>query len=157
MSPAETRFSYVVDTSVVVKWFLTREEADLTKARQLRDAYLQRKCALRAPDLLFLEVGNVLTAGRKLTPSDALESLQYLRGLDLKIEGFRWATFAKAVEIASECGITVYDSYFLALALESSSILITADEVFLKKARAYTSWILSLRRLRLPAWSQQRL
>jgi predicted nucleic acid-binding protein len=52
------------------------------------------------------------------------------------------------IQIASTCNATIYDSYFLALALETDSVLITADEVFLLKAR-HLPKITSLRLLQL--------
>jgi predicted nucleic acid-binding protein len=72
-----------------------------------------------------------------------------MRRLDLALEAFRWAILAKAVEIASSCEAAVYDSYFLALALDSDSILVIADEAFVGRARRYAS-VIPLSRLRVP-------
>ena len=49
----------------------------------------------------------------------------------------QWSTLQSAVEIASASDATVYDAYYLALALESGGVLVTADEKFLRKARRY--------------------
>jgi predicted nucleic acid-binding protein len=45
--------------------------------------------------------------------------------------------------------VTVYDSCFLAVAIESDALLVTADEAFLRKVGAHLN-ITSLRNLRLP-------
>lgn len=140
---------YVVDSSVALKWFSYRDEPDLRQARNLREAYIDGRCILRAPDLLLLELANALKAGLRLRASEVLQVLVDFRGLAIRLEAFRWSTLAKAVEIASASDATVYDSYFLALALESNSVLVTADEAFLRKTRRYPS-IISLRRLRIP-------
>lgn len=104
---------------------------------------------LRAPDLLLWEVANALTLGRRLKPADVAEALTHLRGLDLDLKSVQWSTLQSAVEIATAAEATVYDAYYLALALESGGVLVTADEKFLRKARRYPS-IVSLAQLRLP-------
>lgn len=148
MTATPRGLAYVVDTSVALKWFLIRDEPHHQQARQLREAYLKGQCILRAPELLAFELANVLKSGKRLTSPEVIEAVHQLRELDLQLEAFRWTTLAKAVEIASACDTTVYDSYFLAMALESDSILVTADEVFLRKTRRYPG-IVSLRQLRL--------
>jgi len=55
----------------------------------------------------------------------------------------------KAVEIASACGAAIYDAYFLAVAIGSGSVLITADHAFLRKANHMPN-ILDLRLLKFP-------
>lgn len=150
MSPGPARPAFVVDTSVAVKWVLERDEAFQVQALRLLEAYLKGRCVLRAPELLVFEVANALRLGRKKEPSVVLEALEYLRELGLHLEPLRWTTLSKTVEIASSCEATVYDSYFLAMALESDSILVTADELFLRKARRYPG-IVSLSTLSLPA------
>ena len=104
---------------------------------------------LRAPELLLLEVANALTLGRRLKPAEVSEALTHLRGLDLDLRSVQWSTLRSAVEIATAADATVYDAYYLALALESGSVLVTADEKFLRNARRYPS-IVSLAQFQLP-------
>lgn len=141
--------SYVVDTSVAVKWYVERDEANVKEALRLLDSFRNRRCVLRAPELLLFEVANALASSR-IEPSVLLEALDHLRALEIELEGVRWQTLTKAVEIALACDATVYDSYFLALALETDSVLVTADRAFLRRARSYSE-ITSLESLRLPS------
>jgi len=104
---------------------------------------------LRAPDLLLWEVANALTLGRRLKPADVSEALTHLRGLDLDLKNVQWSTLQSAVMIAAATDATVYDAYYLALALESGGVLVTADERFLRNARRYPG-IVSLTQLQLP-------
>ncbi len=104
---------------------------------------------LRAPEFLLWELANVLAIGHKLRPSAVSEALTHLHGLELDLEGVQWSTLQRAVEIASTSDTTVYDAYFLAVALESDCVLVTADEAFLRKTRRFPG-IISLTRLRLP-------
>jgi predicted nucleic acid-binding protein len=138
-----------VDTSVALKWYVQRGEADVTKAFQLLEAYGRGACGLRAPDLLLWEIANALTIGHKLHPPRVSEALIHLRELGLVLSPMQWSTLESAVEIASKSGATVYDAYYLALALESGGVLVTADEKFLRKARRYPG-IVSLNQLQVP-------
>ncbi len=147
--PAKAKPGLVVDTSVAVKWFVEEQEADVLRARQLQDAYLEGRCILFAPELLLFELANALKAGRRFKTSEVLKAVRFVLDLELRLQGFRLSTLAKAVEIAALCQVPVYDSYFLAMALESDSVLVTADDAFFRKARHYPS-IVPLRQLRLP-------
>jgi len=64
----------ILDTSVVLKWFLEKDEADVAQARQLRQAHLSGRCLLRAPDLLLIEIANALTVGHRSSIFDPRQS-----------------------------------------------------------------------------------
>ncbi len=147
MSGAAGVPSYVLDTSVVLKWFREAGEAQVAEARQLRGAYLRGDCLLRAPDFLFLEVANALTAGHRSSSDKVKDALTNLDDIDLQIEPLRRSTLLRAVDLAVSLGVTVYDSYFLALAEQTGSQLLTADEKFLRRARP-NPHLLALRDLR---------
>ena len=149
MTPPLSFPSYVVDASVALKWYVQRGEADVKKAFQLLELYGRGQCVLRAPELLLLEVANALTLGHRLKLSDISEALAHLRGLDLDLRSLQWTTLQSALEIASASDETVYDAYYLALALESGAVLVTSDEKFSRKARRYPG-IVTLAQLQLP-------
>lgn len=144
------RPSFVVDTSVAMKWFVESQEADVETALRLLEAHRRRRCTLRAPEFLAVEVANALMTRRELTLTDVVQALTHLRELDLGFLTLGWATLAEALQISHACGAAVYDCYFLALALETGSHLVTADEAFLRKAARYAVAV-SLHKLRLPA------
>jgi predicted nucleic acid-binding protein len=139
----------ILDTSVVLKWFREKGEADVAEARKLREAFLRRRCALGAPDLLLLEIANALTAGHRASPTEVSETIKAILEIGLQLFELRFQTLVKAIELASTYGVTVYDSCFLAVAIESGGFLVTADEAFLRKVKARVN-ITSLRSLRLP-------
>lgn len=143
------RPSYVIDTSVAVKWFVQRNEADVDQAVRLLLAHERGKCTLRAPEFLALEIANALLTRRELTCPEVLDALTHLRELDLELSALDWTTLTTAVQISHACGAAAYDCYFLALALESRSRLITADDAFLRRAARYSAAI-PLRKLQLP-------
>ncbi len=135
MSGAVDVPSFVIDTSVVLKWFLQAGEAQVAEARQLRGLYLRGECLLCVPDFLFLEVANALTAGHRTKPDKVKNALANLNAIDLQVEPLRKSTLSQAVDLAVSLGVTVYDSYFLALAEQRGSKLVTADEKFLRRAQ----------------------
>ncbi len=140
--------SYVVDTSVAIKWYIEKEEADVARAHDLLDCFGRGECAIRAPELLLFEIANAFTAAHKLNITAVVAALTHLKELNIDVRPLEWTTFSKAVEIAAVCDATIYDSYFLALAVETGSALVTADEAFLKKARRYPD-VIHLRQLRI--------
>jgi predicted nucleic acid-binding protein len=139
---------YIVDTSVVLKWFVREGESDVGAADELRDAHLQGRCSMWSPDFMLLELANALKAGRRFSVSEVGLILRSLRNLQLRIEGVRWEILSHAVAIASHHRTSVYDSYFLASAIESGAVLVTADEIFLRQVGPHPNAIF-LRDLRL--------
>ena len=141
--------AYILDTSVAVKWFADEGGVEQAKAVQLFEAFEHGHCELRAPELLFFEIANALKYSYKLSSSTIVDSLNSLQKLKIEVESLNWPTLRKAVEIASTCGAAIYDSYFLAVAIGTESILITADQAFLRKVRHMPN-IIDLRLFKLP-------
>jgi predicted nucleic acid-binding protein len=133
----------------VLKWFVQSGESDWRQARELRTAYVQKRCTLRCPEYLVLELANALMMGRRFTAAEIKVISESFRGLNLALEPLRWSTLEKAVDLASSLNAAVYDSYFLASAIESNSILVTADDIFVRKVGNHPN-LTSLRRLQLP-------
>jgi predicted nucleic acid-binding protein len=121
----------VVDASVAVKWFLPEnEEAFAEQAFALLNKYEKDEIHFVVPDLFYVEIASaiwkavrvgrvsrafadralVLLTQRKFTTIPSLKLL------------------AQAFEIATDHGRTVYDSLYVALAVQTNSHLITADE-----------------------------
>lgn len=140
--------AYILDTSVAVKWFADEGGTEQAKADQLLDVLERGECILKAPELLYFEVTNALMLSQRFPKDKVMESLGSLRKLKIEVESLNWSTLTRAVEIASACKATIYDSYFLAMAFEADCVLVTADEVFLRKA-SHLPRIISLRLLRL--------
>jgi predicted nucleic acid-binding protein len=121
----------IVDASVAAKWFLPENgEALMDQAAALLDQYDRREIQFVVPDLFYVEIASaiwkavrigrvsrafgdqalVLLTQREFT---TIPSLKLLDG---------------AFQIAAEYGRTVYDSLYVALAVQTKSQLITADE-----------------------------
>jgi predicted nucleic acid-binding protein len=120
----------VVDSSVVVKWFLP--EPSRPEAMRLLRSYRDRKLRLIAPALLMSEVSNVFCKRLRrgeLSVSAAREAYRLL-----KIHAPALIADAivldDAMRLALSSGQAVYDCLYLALAIHRRCDLITADRKF---------------------------
>jgi predicted nucleic acid-binding protein len=129
---------YVLDASVGAKWFLTAaDETFVEEAAALLRLYVAGDVQFFVPDLFFAEFGNVLWKAAQLSRCDA----QVIDAAVTEILGLGLPTFPAsallrgAVSIAREYGRSVYDSLYLALALEIEAPWITADQRLVRAIR----------------------
>jgi len=113
----------VVDTSVIVKWYIPEQHHE--QARALRDAYLDGKFDLVAPALMPFEAVNALKysghyEGERL--EEASKSLPEY-GIDLVPIN----KTGPVAGIANNLDITVYDASYIALAQKLDTKAYTAD------------------------------
>lgn len=116
----------VVDASVALKWFL--DEPGAVQALALREGHLRGDILLVAPDLLLYEVGNALRFKHSFTPSDIQQTLSDLLHFQLELVGPTERLLHHAVELAHQTRLTYYDSFYLAVASDLGTRLITADK-----------------------------
>lgn len=115
----------VVDANVVIKWFVAENHTDAA-LRLLRDD----APVLHVPELLFPEVGNILWKKVRrgdLTADEARTIGRLVAQAPLEVHPSVPLGEA-ALEIALSTGRTVYDSQYVALAIQMDSRLVTADE-----------------------------
>jgi len=115
--------AFVVDASVVAKWFLNEPHAQ--EARRL----LSGVHALHAPDFLQLELDSLLwkhVRRQEMTRSDADAIRSAVRAFPVQLHP--WAAFMDAAfEIAVQEDRSVYDSLYVALSVLLGGRLVTAD------------------------------
>lgn len=132
--------AFVVDSSVAAKWLPPLNTEPLaSEARALLTDWTHGKIELSVPDLLLIEVANVLwKAARtgRCKPAEARSALKILVSYGLPV-----APSATLLELALRIGVeyerTVYDSIYIALAVQSGRELITADEKLANALAAY--------------------
>ena len=117
---------FVVDASVVIKWFVPEVHSEYA----LR--LLRKRFALQAPELIQAEFGNILwkkcrageldgtTAGEILGSFKRSPLVVYPHGAFMKL----------AWEIALKYRQTFYDCLYLALAMTEKARMVTADRKF---------------------------
>ena len=133
---------YVVDASVAVKWYLP----------EIHDAQAKRLLTgdkkLLVPDLIFSEVGNILwkrVRAEQILETEALAILQSMGALPLSVSA-SWPLALVALAIACKTQRSVYDSLYLALAVQENAVMVTADEKFYNALQAtpmkpYLLWV----------------
>ena len=118
----------VIDSGVVVKWYVPEEHWD--RARALRDRARNHRVHLLAPDLLYAEVGNVVWKKHRyqgLDIADARLIVAAVAALPLDVRP-NSELLADAYDLAVAHGRTVYDCLYLALSLRERCPFVTADE-----------------------------
>ena len=124
--------SVLLDSSVVIKWFrkseIWREEAVL-----LRREYLEGRLMIYVPDLLILEIANVLRYKKDLSRQQVLAAIKSLYGLKIEILNLSRAVINKAIELAYSRDLTLYDASFVAAAHHLNVPFVTADEKLIQK------------------------
>ena len=122
---------YVVDSSVVVKWFLIESASDA--AARLRDDFAIGQTGLAAPALLFYEVMNAIRFSKLFESADLATVARSLSKYKFGI----WRPRGKLLELSGELSVgadvTVYDSCYVALARRIGTKLITEDNELLEK------------------------
>jgi predicted nucleic acid-binding protein len=122
---------YVLDASVLIKWFSNEEYTD--RALKLRDEFLQGYAELAVPDLLLYEVSNALRYNPNYNENDVIESVDSLYDMGINIIIPTGDVIKSAINLAFTHDVTLYDAFYAALAKEIDFTLITADAKFYRK------------------------
>lgn len=125
--------SCVIDASVAIKWFSQVDEDNLEKALKLRELHLSREWELIAPDLLIYEVVNALRYNPSFNQEDTAFALSSLRKMEITLVEPTESVLKRAVEIAYENDVTIYDASYLSLAQERRILFLSADAKFCQK------------------------
>lgn len=119
----------IVDASIIAKWFIDEEGTE--SALKLRTDHIEGTILIVVPELLFLEVLNVLRyKGASIKKLN--EANNALWDIQLQVEKTNKFILEKANELAIEHNLSLYDSIYLALAIINGSPLITADKELAK-------------------------
>lgn len=111
----------VVDSSVVIKWFVDEDDAPISLGL--------RVLPLVAPDLVLAECANVFwkkVRRGEYAPEDAAQALRALELSTLTLEPSRTLA-VRAFELAHALDHPAYDCFYLALAERQRLPVITAD------------------------------
>ncbi len=118
--------AYIIDASVVLKWFIPEEHCE--QALRLKDS----DARLHAPAFLTLEVGNVLSKKRRrgeLTAQDTEDIWRAFRRAPIRRHADETLVLA-AFDLAQNTKQSLYDCLYLALAMQLNRSFLTADRKF---------------------------
>jgi predicted nucleic acid-binding protein len=120
---------WVVDASVVIKWYVP--ESEQAAARALRVPGVQ----LAAPDLLFIESANILW---KLVRRGEMQQTRAIEIIEEIVASsfIRYTTESlarDAIDLALATGLSAYDASYVALATRLNVQCVTADQKLVRK------------------------
>ena len=124
----------VPDASVILEWVLEREdEPDYPQALKLQEALLAEEIEVRMPTLWRYEVGNVLGLKK---PRMATELMSALLAYEFEEIPLRTEYVIDVLaHMQDVSGVTFYDSAYHVLALRTKGLYVTADTVYVKRAK----------------------
>lgn len=130
----------VLDTSVVVKWFLEEEGTDRA------DHYLQDlvdgTARIVVPSSLFSEVANVFWVRRREGLSESEAQAFWSELMDLPLEMIEAASLqSEALALGFREQVSPYDATFVVLARQLECDLITADMPLWRKVQGTCPWV----------------
>lgn len=141
--------TYVVDASVAAKWILPASGETLTReALELLKSYAVGEVRFIVPDLFWAELANILWKAvrqARLRASLAESGLHAMRDRNFPTISSH-TLLVEAFAIATAFDRTVYDALYVALAVDSKSQLVTADERLANALAAHlpVKWLGSL-------------
>ncbi|MFZ0806348.1 MAG: type II toxin-antitoxin system VapC family toxin [Candidatus Sulfotelmatobacter sp.] len=121
----------VLDSSVAIKWAIPSALEPLTdESVRLLKRHIDSEIEFIVPDIFWAELGNVLWKGarqRRWLRAEAEVVMNEMKTRDFMTVS-SLALLPEAMTIAFTCDRAVYDCLYVALAVQSKSDLITADE-----------------------------
>jgi predicted nucleic acid-binding protein len=141
--------TYVIDASVAAKWVLPASGETLTgEALKLLKRYAAGELRFVVPDLFWSELAHILWKAvrqERLRVVSAESALQAMRDRSFPtVSSHTLLVEAFAIATAFDCA--VYDALYVALAINSKSQLVTADEGLANALAAHlpVKWLGSL-------------
>ena len=131
---------FVLDASVALKWALpSTNEPLVSESLQLLRQYVKGEIDFLVPDIFWAEISNVLWKGscqRRWSAATAESVVSEMKSRNFPTVS-SLALAADALKIAFAYDRSVYDCIYIALAAQSKSQMITADERLANSVAAY--------------------
>jgi len=120
----------VLDTSAIVKWFVSEKES--REMERLREMHLSGQIELCTCNFALIELANALRYATGIQMQDVLKAVEAVKALGLILVD-ELEILGKAIKLAFEYEITIYDALYVSLAYEMDSKIVTYDKVLLDK------------------------
>lgn len=125
------KVGFVVDSSVVAKWFL--DEPDSDQAAAVRDEFATGKLRLIVPTLMFYEVMDALRHASVFSKEELVLAARSLGKYKFEAWEPRGKLLEASARLSAEKDVTIYDACYVALAQRVGSKVITEDRELLAK------------------------
>lgn len=138
----ESPKTYIIDASVCIKWFSSRDEGDVIIASSLRTQHMNRNIFLAAPDIIVYEVVNALAYNPLFDTEKLNMAVKSLYAMGIRFIPPYAEVLVESSKLHFSKKITIYDSIYIALAKHINTQCITADEKLFEKVRGIGNVIL---------------
>lgn len=135
----------VIDTSVVLKWYLVDEEYS-QKALSILDKYVSNEIDILAPSLLEYEVINGLVIAKKrgrIQEKKILTAIDGFMSLEIKLINLS-LYYPRVIHYSKIYNRSAYDASYFALADDEGISLVTADKGLYNVVKKDLKWVESL-------------
>jgi len=139
----DVKRKYVLDASVIIKWYYFKNESDLEAADYIHEKVIKDEIIIVSPDLMIYEVLNFfafklkIPAGKVDDVITELNDIIFIINTDISVQ-------RKAFEFSRKMRISIYDSLYLSLAHSLDCLLVTADKKLKQDAQKENCSILLL-------------
>lgn len=137
--------AFVVDTSVVIKWFHAEGESEVAESRALLAAHRDELVTAHVLDLGIYELGNVLLRSLRWAAADVadqIDDLLVICGPPLTAAP-RW--YRTAAQVGAEHSLSFNGAMFVAAAQHMQASLVSADRKLLAAGLAESAGSLARR------------
>ncbi|MCL6471876.1 MAG: type II toxin-antitoxin system VapC family toxin [Firmicutes bacterium] len=133
---------YLVDSSVILKWFFPDEEGAL-EANELYVLMQSGAILLSTDSSVIHEVANVLHSKGKLSAQEIAEAISKMFNDGLRLIEDDQHMLIDAIKIGFAKKVGTHDAVLIASTMKNGTTLITADHLLHKVAKEYTrTWLL---------------
>lgn len=129
---------YLIDSSVILKWFFLNEEA-VDKAYTLYKSMQVGESVLATDSSVIHEVANVLHSKGNLSANEIVRAMSLMFDDGLLLVKDEQRLLLSAINIGLERKIGTHDAVLITAAIKGESTLITADHLLYKVAKEYTN------------------
>jgi predicted nucleic acid-binding protein len=120
------RKKYILDASVAIKWYFTKNESELDIANYLYERVSKNEIILVSPDLILYEVSNFFTSKLEIPLEKINDIISEINDI-IFIINIDSMIALKSLEISRKINKSFYDSMYVALSELLDCPLITAD------------------------------
>ena len=125
----------VLDASVILKWIFADEDGG-ERAAGLREDHVSGNEIIAVPDLLFYEIGNVLSTKTRLSESAIAEALSLLWDFSFERFDLGLDEYQSSMALSRKYKITLYDAAYVELSRRLKCTFVTAERQLFEKIKS---------------------
>jgi len=125
--------TYVIDSSVALKWFYDEENRD--KALLIYDDLARNTASVIVPQLIIYEIGNTIRYKKPFSERKTKEAGKILEELNLTFDNPSFQEWKAIVELSYKLDISFYDCSYVYLAQKLNTQFVTADRKLFEKTK----------------------